>query len=41
MGHYRDGGADIGDYDLDTGERLAPIPTDRRRVAPRGRAVAA
>jgi hypothetical protein len=24
---YRDGGADIGDHDLDTGERLAPLPS--------------
>jgi hypothetical protein len=28
---YRDGGADIGDHDLDTGERLAPLPSDGRR----------
>jgi hypothetical protein len=27
---YRDGGADIGDHDLDTGERLAPLPSGGR-----------
>ncbi|MGE0160552.1 MAG: zinc dependent phospholipase C family protein [Gemmatimonadales bacterium] len=32
---YRDGGADIGDFDLDTGERLVPIPSGGRRIGPR------
>jgi hypothetical protein len=31
MQHYRNGGTDIGDYDLDTGERLTKTPPGRRR----------
>jgi hypothetical protein len=38
---YRDGGADIGDHDLDTGERLAPRPSGGRRLTSTSKAVAA
>jgi hypothetical protein len=38
---YRDGGADIGDHDLDTGERLAPPPSGGRRLGARSKGVAA
>jgi hypothetical protein len=31
MQAYRDGGTDIGDYDLDTGEKLTRTPPGRRR----------
>jgi hypothetical protein len=40
MEMYRDGGADIGDFDLDTGERLAPVPSGGRRVGARPQAAA-
>jgi hypothetical protein len=39
MKMYRDGGADIGDYDLDTGERLAPRPSGGRRFGSRANEV--
>jgi hypothetical protein len=40
MKMYRDGGADIGDFDLDTGERLAPVPSGGLRVGSRPQAPA-
>jgi hypothetical protein len=36
---YRDGGADIGDHDLDTGERLAPLPSGGKRMGARAKGV--
>jgi hypothetical protein len=38
---YRDGGADIGDHDLDTGERLVPLPSGGRRRGSTSKAWAA
>jgi hypothetical protein len=38
---YRDGGADIGDFDLDTGEPLDSSPSGGRRVGARAKAAAA
>jgi hypothetical protein len=38
---YWEGGADIGDHDLDTGERLAPLPSGGRRRGSTSKALAA